>query len=168
MAMGIVSIYSFFKERGSDLLTGECFWRTINSLRADGGAFDFIFPQDFAGSEFLAVEVLVGAAIRAEGSAFERDAGEETTGARVGEDLARRTTSVAAWASRPLGPAAAAASAPSLTLLFISDSAPRGFMTSRTKSVSCPPSWKPIFAPSSAYMAGALQCPLKCGRCGRS
>lgn len=53
---------------------------------------------------------------------------------------ARIATSVAAVAALPLGPAAAEASAPSLTLLPISDSAPRGFITSRTKSVAWPPS----------------------------
>ena len=49
-------------------------------------------------------------------------------------------TGLAAVAVRPLGPAAAEASAPSLILLPINDSAPRGFTTSRTKSVACAPS----------------------------
>src|SRR5438067_129439 len=70
--------------------------------------------------------------------------------------------SVAAAAVRPLGPAAAAASAPSFTLLFSTESTPRGFPTSSTKSVACPPSCRPSLAPSSAYMAGALQGPVKC------
>src|ERR1700674_4650593 len=52
---------------------------------------------------------------------------------------ARNVTSVAAAASRPLGPAAAAASAPSLTWLVRMESAPRRFITSRTKSVAWPP-----------------------------
>src|SRR6202045_4800251 len=52
---------------------------------------------------------------------------------------ARSVTSVAAAASRPFGPAAAAASAPSLTLLVRMESAPRRFITSRTKSVAWPP-----------------------------
>ena len=53
---------------------------------------------------------------------------------------ARRATSLAAVASRPFGPAAAAASAPNFTFVFNSDSAPRGFITSNTKSVAWPPS----------------------------
>ncbi len=68
------------------------------------------------------------------------------------------TTSVAAPAVRPLGPAAADASAPSFTLLDSTDPAPRSFITSSTKSVSCPPSCSPKLPPSSAISAGALHC----------
>src|SRR5262245_49219915 len=53
------------------------------------------------------------------------------------------TMSVAPSAVRPLGPAAAEASAPNFTLLDRSDRAPRGFMTSNTKSLAWPPNWKP-------------------------
>src|SRR5437868_3711364 len=73
---------------------------------------------------------------------------------------ARMTTSVDPSALRPFGPAAAEASAPSFTLLPISDSAPRGFITRIMKSVACPPSWNPKFTPSSAYMAGAVHAPV--------
>src|SRR5262249_57553691 len=64
--------------------------------------------------------------------------------------------SVSAEVVRPTGPAAAEASAPNLTLLDMTDSAPFSFMTRRTKSVASPPIWKPTLPPSSANMAGAL------------
>src|SRR5262249_5599759 len=70
-------------------------------------------------------------------------------------------TSVAAAASRPFGPAAAAASAPSLTLLLRIPCAPRGFMTRRTKSVACPPNCSPKLPPSRAIIDGAPHGPLK-------
>src|SRR6266704_114315 len=70
--------------------------------------------------------------------------------------------SVSAAAVRPLGPAAAAASAPSFTLLPMIEFAPFGFITKRTKSVAWPPNWNPMLAPSSANSAGALQRPVKC------
>src|SRR5215472_3688176 len=70
-------------------------------------------------------------------------------------------TSVAASASRPLGPAAADASPPSFTLLFRSARAPLGLTTRSTKSVAWPPNWKPMLTPSSAYMAGGPQAPVK-------
>ena len=50
---------------------------------------------------------------------------------------ARIVTSVAASASRPTGPAAAEASAPSFTLLFEDGACTAPFITSRTKSVAC-------------------------------
>src|SRR5215469_785799 len=71
------------------------------------------------------------------------------------------TISVSADVVRPTGPAAAEASAPNLTLLDITDSAPFSFMTRSTKSVADPPIWSPKLAPSSAYIAGALQGPRK-------
>ena len=70
------------------------------------------------------------------------------------------TTSVAAVGLRPFGPAAAAASAPSFTLLPRSDCAPLGFITSSTKSVAWPPNWKPMLMPSRAYIAGAPHRPV--------
>src|SRR5207302_7792924 len=73
------------------------------------------------------------------------------------------TTSVAPSAVRPLGPAAAEASAPSFTLLVSSERAPFGFITSSTKSVACPPNWKPMLIPSSAYRAGGPPGPVWCG-----
>src|SRR3954470_15343610 len=71
------------------------------------------------------------------------------------------SASVAAVAVRPLGPAAAEASAPSLVLLLTSDSTPFLFMMRNTKSVDWPPSCKPMFAPSSAHIDGAPQDPVK-------
>src|SRR5215471_10253509 len=70
-------------------------------------------------------------------------------------------TSVAAAASRPFGPAAAAASAPSFTLLLRIPSAPRGFITRSTKSVACPPSCSPKLPPSRAIIDGAPHAPWK-------
>jgi len=67
--------------------------------------------------------------------------------------------SVAADASRPFGPAAAEASAPSFTLFPSSDSAPLGFMIRSTKSVAEPPSCKPTLAPSRRIAAGGPQGP---------
>src|SRR5215471_15048586 len=71
------------------------------------------------------------------------------------------TTSVSALVVRPTGPAATEASAPSLTLLDITDLAPASFITSRTKSVASPPIWSPKLPPSSANIAGALQGPRR-------
>src|ERR1700682_5573140 len=51
---------------------------------------------------------------------------------------ARRVASVSADASRPTGPAAMEASAPSFTLLDRMPLAPLSFITSNTKSVACP------------------------------
>src|SRR5260370_35214060 len=70
-------------------------------------------------------------------------------------------TSVAAAASRPLGPAATEASPPSFTLLFSNDIAPLGFTTRSTKSVPCTPIWNPRLAPSQAYNAGGPHGPVK-------
>src|SRR5208283_5205301 len=70
------------------------------------------------------------------------------------------TTSVSAEVSRPTGPAAADASAPSFTLLDIIEFAPDSFITSNTKSVAWPPIWNPTLAPSSANIAGALHPPV--------
>jgi hypothetical protein len=67
------------------------------------------------------------------------------------------TISVSAEVARPTGPAATEASPPSLTLLVITDFAPFSFITSRTKSVACPPICSPKLPPSSAKNAGALQ-----------
>src|SRR2546428_7697146 len=69
---------------------------------------------------------------------------------------------LAGVAGRPYPPAAAEASAPSFTLLFRMARAPRGFITSRTKSVACPPSCKPKLPPSRAIIVGALHGPVKC------
>src|SRR5579864_3125967 len=74
---------------------------------------------------------------------------------------ARMVTSVEAAALRPFGPAAAATSPPSLTLLVRIESAPRWFITNKTKSVAWPPNCRPKLPPSSAIMEGALQGPLK-------
>src|SRR5580704_15322637 len=74
---------------------------------------------------------------------------------------ARSVTSVSAEAVRPTGPAAADASAPSLTLLLSMFSADRGDIMSRTKSVAFPPSCKPALPPSSAIIVGPPQGPLK-------
>src|SRR5260370_24261959 len=63
---------------------------------------------------------------------------------------ALRVTSVAAAASRPFGPAAAAASAPSFTLLLKTASPLRELMRNRTKSVAYPPSLDPTLPPSTA------------------
>src|ERR1022692_2961801 len=71
------------------------------------------------------------------------------------------TISVAAAASRPTGPAATDASPPSFTLLDITEFAPDSFITSSTKSVACPPIWKPKLPASSANIAGALHGPEK-------
>src|ERR1039457_4137272 len=73
-----------------------------------------------------------------------------------------KTMSVAAAASRPTGPAATEASPPSFTLLDKTDLAPESFITSSTKSVACPPIWKPTLPASSANIAGALHGPEKC------
>ena len=70
------------------------------------------------------------------------------------------TISVAPSAVRPFGPAAAEASAPNFTLLVSKDVAPLGFITSRTKSVACPPNWNPMLIPSNAYSAGAPHLPV--------
>jgi len=70
-----------------------------------------------------------------------------------------RTMSVAAAASRPTGPAATDASPPSFTLLDITERAPESFITNSTKSVACPPIWKPTLPASSANIAGALHEP---------
>src|SRR5271155_1129579 len=43
--------------------------------------------NDFLGGDFLAVERLVGIAVRVHRGAFERDAGEKTLGTRVGEHV---------------------------------------------------------------------------------
>src|SRR5260370_7002166 len=73
---------------------------------------------------------------------------------------ALRVTSVAAAASRPFGPAAAAASAPSFTLLLKTASPLRELMRSSTKSGACPPSGNPTLPPSSAIIDGGPQRPL--------
>src|SRR3954468_13829427 len=77
---------------------------------------------------------------------------------RISADI---NESVAAVAVRPFGPAAAEASAPSLVLLFTSDSTPFLFIMRNTKSVAWPPSCNPMFAPSRAYIAGAPHAPVK-------
>src|SRR5260370_35778573 len=74
---------------------------------------------------------------------------------------ASMTISVPADAARPTGPAATDASAPSFTLLDITDLAPFSFITNSTKSVACAPIWKPKLPPSSANIAGALHGPEK-------
>src|SRR5215468_4102773 len=72
-----------------------------------------------------------------------------------------KTMSVSAEVVRPTGPAAAEASAPNLTLLDKTDSAPLSFMTKRTKSVASPPICKPTLPPSKANIAGALHGPCR-------
>src|SRR5580704_18063674 len=63
-----------------------------------------------------------------------------------------------AWA--PVGPAAAAAFAPSMVLPFKIGSAPVLFITTKTKSVAVEPSCTPILPWSSLYIAGAPQSPF--------
>ena len=69
--------------------------------------------------------------------------------------------SVAARASRPTGPAATDASAPSDTRFFSSLSTPRSFMTSMTRSMDCAPNCRPQLPLPSRMNIGALQAPSR-------
>src|SRR5688572_14493197 len=62
--------------------------------------------------------------------------------------------SVAAWASRPTGPAATDASAPTLNWLRTRFSMPRRSMMTRRRSVACTPIWRPKLPPASVRKAG--------------
>src|SRR5437868_10085889 len=70
---------------------------------------------------------------------------------------ALRLPLVLAPAERPTGPAAIDASAPSDTLLFSIFPAASRFMTSRTRSISSAPAWKPQLPFSRRMKTGALQ-----------
>src|SRR5579863_4612442 len=65
--------------------------------------------------------------------------------------------SVSAAVSRPTGPAAADASAPSLNLLERRCCIPLSFVTIITRSTACPPSCNPQLPPVTVIGAGALQ-----------
>ena len=106
------------------------------------------FEEDVLRGNFAAIKLFVRVPVLLEHLPVQRDTRKGAARARVGEDLGvELQVRGALGASRPTGPPAAEASAPILVLSCRSFSAPRPFITSRTKSVAWPPSWKPTLTP---------------------
>ena len=135
--------------RGGQSFDGP--WGAPTMIALEGASLGFQLGGLLARLEQV-VQVRARVAVRAGGA---RAALEQ----RLVDRAEGRLRQVDAPAVRPFGPAAADASAPSLTLLLSTDCEPRSFITRSTKSVASPPSWKPMLPPSSAIMTGDPQAP---------
>ena len=106
-----------------------------------------------------AIECGIARGIDLQGGTVQRYSGEQSAAARPGEDLRQSCASVAAAASRPTGPAAAAASAPSVNLPRNRPCTLLRVLKTNTISVTCRPICQPTLPPVSVTKAGGRQKP---------
>src|ERR1700722_3590892 len=130
---------NYFSEFGSERFLGDFFSRMETSFRPEGGTGAAPFRIISVAVNFFPYSLSLASL---SGRNVEPSSEIPANSPRDREYVsisARNVASVLAAASLPFGPAAAAMSAPSFTLLLKIALAPRGFITSRTKSVACPP-----------------------------
>jgi hypothetical protein len=83
----ISSLWLGLQGLGIRQVPGRSFLESGKQELAGRGRRNFVLHHDVLGGDIAAIEMIVGAAVRAQRGAFERDAGKKSASARVGEDF---------------------------------------------------------------------------------